>query len=69
MDEARYQMQRSGWHPNPQWMVTTDEIKEMWPFIKTDDVLGGLFNPGTEHRLIRNISIYKFFDIGDHLSI
>ena len=49
MDEARYQMQRNGWHPNPQWMITTEEIKEMWPFMKTDDVLGGVFNPGTFH--------------------
>ena len=44
-------MQRAGWHPNPQWLITPDEIKEMWPFIKVDDIIGGLFNPGDEKSL------------------
>ena len=46
MDEAKYQMQRQGWHQAPQWLVTPDEIAKMHPLLKMDDVLGGLFNPG-----------------------
>lgn len=46
MDEAKYQMQRQGWHKAPQWLVTPDEIAKMHPLLKMDDVLGGLFNPG-----------------------
>jgi len=46
MDEARYQMQRQGWHKAPQWLVTPDEIAKMHPLLRMDDVLGGLFNPG-----------------------
>ena len=46
MDEAKYQMQRQGWHKAPQWLVTPDEIAKMFPLLKMDDVLGGLFNPG-----------------------
>lgn len=46
MDEAKYQMQRQGWHKAPQWLVTPEEIAKMHPLLKMDDVLGGLFNPG-----------------------
>lgn len=49
MDEAKYHMQRQGWHKAPQWLVTPDEIAKMHPLIKMDDVLGGLFNPGDGH--------------------
>lgn len=45
MDEAKYQMQRQGWHKAPQWLVTPEEIAKMFPILKVDDVLGGLFNP------------------------
>ena len=46
MDEAKYQMQRQGWHKAPQWLVTPDEIAEMHPLLKMDNILGGMFNPG-----------------------
>ena len=46
MDEAKYQMQRQGWHKAPQWLVTPDEIAKMHPLLKVDDILGGMFNPG-----------------------
>lgn len=46
MDEAKYQMQRQGWHKAPQWLVTPDEIAKMHPLLKVDDILGGIFNPG-----------------------
>ncbi|XP_078368879.1 dimethylglycine dehydrogenase, mitochondrial-like [Oculina patagonica] len=49
MDEAKYQMQRQGWHKAPQWLVTPDEIAKMHPLLKMDDVLGGLFNPDDGH--------------------
>ncbi|CAH3156069.1 unnamed protein product [Porites lobata] len=49
MDEAKYQMQRQGWHKAPQWLVTPDEIAKMFPLLKMDDVLGGLFNPDEGH--------------------
>jgi len=54
MDEAKYQMQRQGWHKAPQWLVTPEEIAKMHPLLKMDDVLGGLFNPGQFYGIMLN---------------
>ncbi|KAK8758858.1 hypothetical protein V5799_003507 [Amblyomma americanum] len=49
MDEFRYQMQRQGWHPAPQRLISVDEIKKHVPFLNLDKVLGGLYNPADGH--------------------
>ncbi|XP_014680739.1 PREDICTED: dimethylglycine dehydrogenase, mitochondrial-like isoform X3 [Priapulus caudatus] len=49
MDEFRYQMQRQGWHKAEQYLVNTEQVKELVPIINTDKVLGGLFTPDDGH--------------------
>ncbi|KAJ7988581.1 hypothetical protein DPEC_G00325040 [Dallia pectoralis] len=49
VDELKYQMTRTHWHPTPQWLITPDKIKELFPLINIDKVLAGLYNPGDGH--------------------
>ena len=46
VDEGKYMLQRQGWHQAPMWMISPEEIEKQLPFMKLDDVLGGLFTPG-----------------------
>ncbi|XP_054715823.1 dimethylglycine dehydrogenase, mitochondrial-like [Uloborus diversus] len=49
MDEFKYQMQRQGWNPAPQKLITPDEIFEHFPLLNMDGILGGLYNPSDGH--------------------
>ncbi|XP_041706572.1 dimethylglycine dehydrogenase, mitochondrial isoform X2 [Coregonus clupeaformis] len=49
VDELKYQMARSHWHPTPQWLITPEKIKELFPLLNMDKVLMGLYNPGDGH--------------------
>ncbi|XP_041706573.1 dimethylglycine dehydrogenase, mitochondrial isoform X3 [Coregonus clupeaformis] len=42
-------MARSHWHPTPQWLITPEKIKELFPLLNMDKVLMGLYNPGDGH--------------------
>nr|XP_029505934.1 dimethylglycine dehydrogenase, mitochondrial [Oncorhynchus nerka] len=49
VDELKYQMARAHWHPTPQWLITPEKIKELFPLLNMDKVLAGLYNPGDGH--------------------
>ncbi|XP_029565613.1 dimethylglycine dehydrogenase, mitochondrial [Salmo trutta] len=49
VDELKYQMARTHWHPTPQWLITPEKIKELFPLLNMDKVLAGLYNPGDGH--------------------
>uniref|UniRef100_A0A8C5PI84 Dimethylglycine dehydrogenase, mitochondrial n=1 Tax=Leptobrachium leishanense TaxID=445787 RepID=A0A8C5PI84_9ANUR len=49
VDELKYQMTRGRWHPNPQYLVGPEKVKELFPLINMDKVLAGLYNPGDGH--------------------
>ena len=46
VDEARYQLQRQGWHQSPMNFLSPEKVQEMLPIMNCSDVLGGLFTPG-----------------------
>ncbi|XP_062340264.1 dimethylglycine dehydrogenase, mitochondrial [Osmerus eperlanus] len=49
VDELRYQMSRAHWHPTPQSLIEPERIKELFPLLNMDKVIGGLYNPGDGH--------------------
>ncbi|MEE6458505.1 hypothetical protein FKM82_000312 [Ascaphus truei] len=49
VDELRYQVTRGRWHPNPQYLVGPEKVKELFPLLNIDKVLAGLYNPGDGH--------------------
>ncbi|XP_035214869.1 dimethylglycine dehydrogenase, mitochondrial-like [Stegodyphus dumicola] len=49
MNEFRYQMQRQGWHPAPQKLISPDEILQHFPLLNMEGILGGLYNPADGH--------------------
>ncbi|KAL0965325.1 hypothetical protein UPYG_G00279790 [Umbra pygmaea] len=49
VDELKYQMSRTHWHPTPQWLITPEKIQELFPLLNMDKVLAGLYNPGDGH--------------------
>ncbi|XP_053303954.1 dimethylglycine dehydrogenase, mitochondrial [Spea bombifrons] len=49
VDELKYQMTRSRWHPNPQYLVGPEKVQELFPLLNIDKVLAGLYNPGDGH--------------------
>uniref|UniRef100_A0A3P8ZLK2 Dimethylglycine dehydrogenase, mitochondrial n=1 Tax=Esox lucius TaxID=8010 RepID=A0A3P8ZLK2_ESOLU len=49
VDELKYQMTRTHWHPTPQWLITPEKIQELFPLLNMDKVLAGLYNPGDGH--------------------
>ncbi|KAK0140890.1 Dimethylglycine dehydrogenase, mitochondrial [Merluccius polli] len=49
VDELKYQMARTHWHPTPQYLITPERVKELFPLLNMDKVLAGLYNPGDGH--------------------
>ncbi|XP_061873710.1 dimethylglycine dehydrogenase, mitochondrial [Colius striatus] len=49
VDEFKYQMTRTGWHPTEQYLITPEKVQELFPLLNMDKVLAGLYNPGDGH--------------------
>ncbi|CAH2297270.1 dimethylglycine dehydrogenase, mitochondrial [Pelobates cultripes] len=49
VDELKYQMTRGRWHPNPQYLIGPEKVRELFPLLNMDKVLSGLYNPGDGH--------------------
>ncbi|XP_050960873.1 dimethylglycine dehydrogenase, mitochondrial [Labeo rohita] len=49
VDELRYQMTRTHWHPTPQFLIGPEKIQQLFPLLNMDKVLAGLYNPGDGH--------------------
>ncbi|XP_028661549.2 dimethylglycine dehydrogenase, mitochondrial isoform X1 [Erpetoichthys calabaricus] len=49
VDELKYQMTRTHWHPTPQFLITPEKVQELFPLLNMDKVLAGLYNPGDGH--------------------
>ncbi|MBN3322733.1 M2GD protein, partial [Atractosteus spatula] len=49
VDEMKYQMSRTHWHPTPQFLIGPEKVQELFPLLNIDKVLVGLYNPGDGH--------------------
>uniref|UniRef100_A0A8C9U9J6 Dimethylglycine dehydrogenase, mitochondrial n=1 Tax=Scleropages formosus TaxID=113540 RepID=A0A8C9U9J6_SCLFO len=49
VDELKYQMTRTHWHPTPQFLIEPEKIQELFPLLNINKVLAGLYNPGDGH--------------------
>ncbi|KAM9330138.1 dimethylglycine dehydrogenase, mitochondrial [Gastrophryne carolinensis] len=49
VDEFKYQMTRARWHPNPQYFIGPEKVKELFPLLNMEKVLAGLYNPEDGH--------------------
>ncbi|KAJ8286966.1 hypothetical protein GJAV_G00045430 [Gymnothorax javanicus] len=49
VDEIKYQMSRTHWHPTPQFLIGPEKVQELFPLLNMDKVLAGLYNPGDGH--------------------
>ncbi|XP_016116054.1 dimethylglycine dehydrogenase, mitochondrial [Sinocyclocheilus grahami] len=49
VDELKYQMTRTHWHPTPQFLISPEKIRQLFPLLNMDKVLAGLYNPGDGH--------------------
>uniref|UniRef100_A0AAY4E043 Dimethylglycine dehydrogenase n=1 Tax=Denticeps clupeoides TaxID=299321 RepID=A0AAY4E043_9TELE len=49
VDELKYQMTRTHWHPTPQYLIGPEKVQELFPLLNMDKVLAGLYNPGDGH--------------------
>ncbi|TRY65212.1 hypothetical protein DNTS_009431 [Danionella cerebrum] len=61
VDELKYQMTRTHWHPTPQFLIGPEEIQQLFPLLNMDKVptqrggggggavLAGLYNPRDGH--------------------
>ncbi|XP_073791697.1 dimethylglycine dehydrogenase, mitochondrial [Danio rerio] len=49
VDELKYQMSRTRWHPTPQFLIEPERIQQLFPLLNMDKVLAGLYNPGDGH--------------------
>ncbi|KAF4099052.1 hypothetical protein G5714_021082 [Onychostoma macrolepis] len=49
VDELKYQMTRTHWHPTPQFLISPEKIQQLFPLLNMDKVLAGLYNPGDGH--------------------
>uniref|UniRef100_A0A673IHH7 Dimethylglycine dehydrogenase, mitochondrial-like n=1 Tax=Sinocyclocheilus rhinocerous TaxID=307959 RepID=A0A673IHH7_9TELE len=49
VDELKYQMTRTHWHPTPQFLIGPEKIQQLFPLLNMDKVLTGLYNPGDGH--------------------
>ncbi|XP_062410583.1 dimethylglycine dehydrogenase, mitochondrial [Sardina pilchardus] len=49
VDEIRYQMTRTHWHPTPQYLIGPEKIQELFPLLNMDKVLAGLYTTGDGH--------------------
>ncbi|KAG1937093.1 dimethylglycine dehydrogenase, mitochondrial [Pimephales promelas] len=49
VDELKYQMTRTHWHPTPQFLIEPEKIQQLFPLLNMNKVLAGLYNPGDGH--------------------
>ncbi|KAL7854244.1 hypothetical protein AOLI_G00210880 [Acnodon oligacanthus] len=49
VDEMKYQMTRTHWHPTPQFFIGPEKVHELFPLLNMDKVLAGLYTPGDGH--------------------
>ncbi|XP_023678798.2 dimethylglycine dehydrogenase, mitochondrial isoform X1 [Paramormyrops kingsleyae] len=49
VDELKYQMTRTLWHPTPQFLIGPEKVQELFPLLNVNKVLAGLHNPGDGH--------------------
>ncbi|XP_044302743.1 dimethylglycine dehydrogenase, mitochondrial [Varanus komodoensis] len=49
VDEFKYQMTRTGWHPTEQYLIEPEKVQELFPLLNMEKVLAGLYNPGDGH--------------------
>ncbi|XP_048021396.1 dimethylglycine dehydrogenase, mitochondrial [Megalobrama amblycephala] len=49
VDELKYQMSRTHWHPTPQFLIGPEKIQQLFPLLNMNKVLAGLYNPGDGH--------------------
>uniref|UniRef100_A0A673K5T5 Dimethylglycine dehydrogenase, mitochondrial n=1 Tax=Sinocyclocheilus rhinocerous TaxID=307959 RepID=A0A673K5T5_9TELE len=49
VNELKYQMTRTHWHPTPQFLIGPEKIQQLFPLLNMDKVLAGLYNPGDGH--------------------
>uniref|UniRef100_A0AAR2KJH2 Dimethylglycine dehydrogenase n=1 Tax=Pygocentrus nattereri TaxID=42514 RepID=A0AAR2KJH2_PYGNA len=49
VDEMKYQMTRTHWHPTPQFLIGPKKVHELFPLLNMDKVLAGLYTPGDGH--------------------
>ncbi|XP_027008413.2 dimethylglycine dehydrogenase, mitochondrial [Tachysurus fulvidraco] len=49
VDEMKYQMTRTHWHPTPQFFIKPEKVLELFPLLNIDKVLAGLYTPGDGH--------------------
>ncbi|KAG7477042.1 hypothetical protein MATL_G00089150 [Megalops atlanticus] len=49
VDEMKYQMTRTHWHPTAQFLIGPEKIHELFPLLNMNKVLAGLYNPGDGH--------------------
>ncbi|XP_036384845.1 dimethylglycine dehydrogenase, mitochondrial [Megalops cyprinoides] len=49
VDEMKYQMTRTHWHPTPQFLIGPEKVHELFPLLNMNKVLAGLYNPGDGH--------------------
>ncbi|XP_076141035.1 dimethylglycine dehydrogenase, mitochondrial isoform X2 [Alosa pseudoharengus] len=49
VDEIKYQMTRTHWHPTPQYLIGPEKIQELFPLLNMDKVLAGLYTTGDGH--------------------
>lgn len=49
VDEMKYQMTRTHWHPTEQFLIEPEKVHELFPLLNMDKVLAGLYTPGDGH--------------------
>lgn len=49
VDEIKYQMARTHWHPTPQYLIGPEKIQELFPLLNMDKVLAGLYTTEDGH--------------------
>uniref|UniRef100_A0A667XCQ3 Dimethylglycine dehydrogenase n=1 Tax=Myripristis murdjan TaxID=586833 RepID=A0A667XCQ3_9TELE len=49
VDELKYQMTRTHWHPTPQFLIGPEKVQELFPLLNMDKVIAGLYTPGDGH--------------------
>ncbi|XP_066502777.1 dimethylglycine dehydrogenase, mitochondrial [Hoplias malabaricus] len=49
VDEMKYQMTRTHWHPTQQFLIGPETVHQLFPLLNIDKVLAGLYTPGDGH--------------------
>uniref|UniRef100_A0A8B9JIJ2 Dimethylglycine dehydrogenase n=1 Tax=Astyanax mexicanus TaxID=7994 RepID=A0A8B9JIJ2_ASTMX len=49
VDEMKYQMTRTHWHPTQQFLIGPEKVHQLFPLLNMDKVLAGLYTPGDGH--------------------